>query len=250
MSRYADLSGSDRDCPAVPGSSGARRARGLLVRRSGQVIQDRQMRSVSGRYSIRSKKVRRDRRARLGPSRRGRQLASGGRARMAESGTAGRGAARLTQMSSPRSAASASSRWGKCSAPRSSIGYTGGYNCPGPLGDGLVSADRMVTQVSGHRGPGSFGPLARTLYKARQTAIARMSAECAELGGHGVVGVGLMVGAFPAGGQEFRAIGTAVREARRQCLVLRRGRPQRHLGTRPASRPGCLVRRLLHRPRP
>jgi len=92
-----------------------------------------------------------------------------------------------------------------------SIGYTGGYDCPGPFGDGMVSPDRSVTQVSGRGRPGSFGPLAQTLYKARRTAIARMSAECAGLGGHGVVGVRLTVGAFPAGGLEFKAIGTAVR---------------------------------------
>jgi uncharacterized protein YbjQ (UPF0145 family) len=92
-----------------------------------------------------------------------------------------------------------------------SIGYTGGYGCPGPFGDGMVSPDRSVTQVSGRGGLGSFGPLAQTLYKARRTAIARMSAECAELGGHGVVGVRLAVGVFSTGGLEFRAIGTAVR---------------------------------------
>jgi len=38
-----------------------------------------------------------------------------------------------------------------------------------------------------------------------------MSAECAGLGGHGVVGVRLTVGASPTGGMEFTAIGTAVR---------------------------------------
>jgi uncharacterized protein YbjQ (UPF0145 family) len=91
------------------------------------------------------------------------------------------------------------------------IGYTGGYNCPGPFGDGGVSPDRSVTEVSGRGRSGSFGPLVQTLYKARSTAIARMSAECAELGGHGVVGVRLTAGAFPAGGQEFRAVGTALR---------------------------------------
>ena len=47
------------------------------------------------------------------------------------------------------------------------IGYTGGYNCPGPFGDGMVSPDRMVTEVSGRGGSGSFGPLVQTLYKAR-----------------------------------------------------------------------------------
>jgi hypothetical protein len=35
------------------------------------------------------------------------------------------------------------------------IGYTGGYNCPGPFGDGMVSPDRMVTQVSGRGGQGA-----------------------------------------------------------------------------------------------
>jgi uncharacterized protein YbjQ (UPF0145 family) len=38
-----------------------------------------------------------------------------------------------------------------------------------------------------------------------------MVAECVELGGHGVVGVRLTIGQFPAGGLEFKAIGTAVR---------------------------------------
>jgi len=38
-----------------------------------------------------------------------------------------------------------------------------------------------------------------------------MLAECAELGGHGIVGVSLSIGSFPAGGLEFKAIGTAVR---------------------------------------
>jgi uncharacterized protein YbjQ (UPF0145 family) len=38
-----------------------------------------------------------------------------------------------------------------------------------------------------------------------------MIRECQELGGHGIVGVRLTIGAFPAGGLEFKAIGTAVR---------------------------------------
>jgi uncharacterized protein YbjQ (UPF0145 family) len=50
-----------------------------------------------------------------------------------------------------------------------------------------------------------------TLYEARRAAIARMTTECVELGGHGVVGVSLTIGAFPTGGLEFKAIGTAVR---------------------------------------
>jgi uncharacterized protein YbjQ (UPF0145 family) len=50
-----------------------------------------------------------------------------------------------------------------------------------------------------------------TLYEARHKALSRMEEECRELGGHGVVGVGLTIGAFPAGGLEFKAIGTAIR---------------------------------------
>src|ERR1700728_5032578 len=49
------------------------------------------------------------------------------------------------------------------------------------------------------------------MYEARRTAIGRMISEGAELGGHGVVGVRLTIGGFPAGGLEFKAIGTAVR---------------------------------------
>jgi uncharacterized protein YbjQ (UPF0145 family) len=65
--------------------------------------------------------------------------------------------------------------------------------------------------VSGQGGYGSFGALVQTMYEARRTAIGRMLSECAELGGHGVVGVSLTIGGFPAGGLEFKAIGTAVR---------------------------------------
>jgi uncharacterized protein YbjQ (UPF0145 family) len=49
------------------------------------------------------------------------------------------------------------------------------------------------------------------MYQARHAAIGRMTAECARLGGHGVVGVRLSRGSFPLGGLEFTAIGTAVR---------------------------------------
>jgi uncharacterized protein YbjQ (UPF0145 family) len=58
---------------------------------------------------------------------------------------------------------------------------------------------------------GSFGPMVQTLYNARRRAVGRMTEECVELGGHGVVGVLLTIGHFPAGGLEFKAIGTAVR---------------------------------------
>jgi uncharacterized protein YbjQ (UPF0145 family) len=93
------------------------------------------------------------------------------------------------------------------------VGYTGGYACPGAWAGygGYVTPYQSVTSVSGVSSMGSFGPMVQTLYQARRRAIARMSAECAELGGHGVVGVLLTIGAFPAGGLEFKAIGTAVR---------------------------------------
>ena len=93
------------------------------------------------------------------------------------------------------------------------VGYTGGYGCPGAWAGygGWATPYRSVTQVSGQGGYGSFGPLVQTMYEARRKAIGRMTAECAELGGHGVVGVRLTIGAFPAGGLEFKAIGTAVR---------------------------------------
>jgi uncharacterized protein YbjQ (UPF0145 family) len=100
------------------------------------------------------------------------------------------------------------------------LGFTGGYSCPGAWatyggayrGSRGYGANR--TQVSSGGAAysyGSFGPLVKTMYEARRTAIGRMVEECRLLGGHGVVGVQLTIGAFPAGGLEFKAIGTAVR---------------------------------------
>jgi uncharacterized protein YbjQ (UPF0145 family) len=93
------------------------------------------------------------------------------------------------------------------------IGYTGGYACPGAWAGfgGYATPYQSVTAVSGGGSMGSFGPMVQMLYQARRRALGRMSAECAELGGHGVVGVSLTIGRFPAGGLEFQAIGTAVR---------------------------------------
>ena len=95
------------------------------------------------------------------------------------------------------------------------IGFSGGYNCPGAWSGfgSYAQAYRSVTQVSGRGGYGSFGPLTQAMYDARHLAINRMVTECAELGGHGIVGVSLTIGSFPAGGLEFKAIGTAVRSA-------------------------------------
>jgi uncharacterized protein YbjQ (UPF0145 family) len=95
------------------------------------------------------------------------------------------------------------------------IGYTGGYACPGAWGTswgyGTPMPARTTTQVSSRGGWGSFAPLVQAMYDARHKALDRMATECEELGGHGVVGVRLTIGAFPAGGLEFKAIGTAVR---------------------------------------
>jgi uncharacterized protein YbjQ (UPF0145 family) len=94
------------------------------------------------------------------------------------------------------------------------IGYTGGYACPGAWAGygGFVTPTRGVTSVSsGGASYSAFGPMVATLYEARHKALSRMEEECRELGGHGVVGVGLTIGAFPAGGLEFKAIGTAIR---------------------------------------
>jgi uncharacterized protein YbjQ (UPF0145 family) len=51
------------------------------------------------------------------------------------------------------------------------------------------------------------------MYQARRAAVDRMAAECAALGGHGVVGVRLSRGPFALGGLEFTAVGTAVAAA-------------------------------------
>ncbi len=92
------------------------------------------------------------------------------------------------------------------------IGYTGGYACPGGWAGygGFVVPSAGVTAVSSTGSLGSFKPMVAALYEARRTAIARMIGECQELGGHGIVGVRLTIGAFPAGGMEFIAIGTAI----------------------------------------
>jgi uncharacterized protein YbjQ (UPF0145 family) len=96
------------------------------------------------------------------------------------------------------------------------IGYSGGYACPGAWAGyggygGFAGPYRSVTALSGSGSMGSYAPMVQTLYEARRQAIGRMVAECAELGGHGVVGVLLTIRPFPAGGLEFKAIGTAVR---------------------------------------
>jgi uncharacterized protein YbjQ (UPF0145 family) len=96
------------------------------------------------------------------------------------------------------------------------LGYAGygyGFGCP----SGFSSYSRVTptwqpgytSTSSSRRSP--YAGLVQGMYEARHKAIDRMSAECAGLGGHGVVGVRLTIGRFPAGGLEFHAIGTAVR---------------------------------------
>jgi uncharacterized protein YbjQ (UPF0145 family) len=96
-----------------------------------------------------------------------------------------------------------------------SVGHDG-YRCPGtwrtsPEARPATPEARPATQVSGQGRQGSFGPLVQAMGQARDKAMSRLAAECGQLGGHGVVGVRLSIGSFPAGGPEFLAIGTAVR---------------------------------------
>jgi uncharacterized protein YbjQ (UPF0145 family) len=93
-----------------------------------------------------------------------------------------------------------------------SAGSASGSSCPGAGGSaGDAAQARPAIYVSGQGGLGSFGPLVQAMNQARHTAVDRMTAECAALGGHGVVGVRLTRGPFVLGGLEFSAVGTAVR---------------------------------------
>ena len=90
-------------------------------------------------------------------------------------------------------------------------GAASGYSCPWLPGSPVAgSPPRPATQVSGQGGAGSFGPLVQAMDQARQTAVDRLIAECAQLGGHGVVGVHVSRGPF-LGATQFTVIGTAVR---------------------------------------
>ena len=81
-------------------------------------------------------------------------------------------------------------------------GSASGSSCP--------AAGASGAQLPGRGDPAGFGPLVEAMYQARRTAVDRMTAECAALGGHGVVGVRLSRGPFALGGLEFTAVGTAV----------------------------------------
>ena len=92
-----------------------------------------------------------------------------------------------------------------------SAGAASAASCPGVPGssEGGLPA-RSAAQVTGRGDAGGLGPRVEAVYQARQTAVDRMTAECAALGGHGVVGVRLPRGLFSLGGLEFTAIGTAI----------------------------------------
>jgi uncharacterized protein YbjQ (UPF0145 family) len=93
-----------------------------------------------------------------------------------------------------------------------SAGSARGYSCPGAWGSSAGGMQAGATPaVAGQGGLEIFGPLVQAMYQARDTAIDRMATECAELGGHGVVGVRLSQGSFFLGGYEFTALGTAIR---------------------------------------
>jgi uncharacterized protein YbjQ (UPF0145 family) len=96
------------------------------------------------------------------------------------------------------------------------MGYRGAYGCPSGVVFG--SYNRLqprwqpgYTSLSSQPGA-MYAPMVQTMYAARRKAISRMVAECAALGGHGVVGVRLSIRRFQFGvAMEFNAIGTAVR---------------------------------------
>lgn len=82
------------------------------------------------------------------------------------------------------------------------LGYTGAWACSGAwTGNTDVSSSTWAP----------FSQLVASMYAARRLALGRAVAECAALGGDGIVGVKLKIGHFPAGGLEFTALGTAVR---------------------------------------
>jgi len=109
------------------------------------------------------------------------------------------------------------------------IAHGDGYACPKvtassreavaarPTGQ-LRERDDQGPQQRGQEaerdGQGPLGPLVRAMDQARRTAVERMTAQCAELGGDGVVALRVSRGAFLLGGQEFTALGTAVRAGR------------------------------------
>lgn len=95
------------------------------------------------------------------------------------------------------------------------IAYSNSWNCgirdnSQDLGSFLSVLQPGVPVVARVR---DVADLWRARYEAFRRAVDRMRHECVELDGDGAVAVNLTVAPFPAGGLEFRAIGTAVRAA-------------------------------------
>ena len=117
----------------------------------------------------------------------------------------------------------ASSPPARCSAPPSTTSAT-----PAATAARARGAATATPGAPRPRGPrcragaatARSGRWCKTMYEARRTAISRMVAECAELGGHGVVGVRLTIGPFPVrrpGVQGDRHRGRARRARRRSA---------------------------------
>jgi len=89
---------------------------------------------------------------------------------------------------------------------------TAAVSCPGTATPSLVpGASARVTGWSG-----SAARIAQALYDGYRTAIDRMTGECSDLGGHGIVGATLQVtetpgDSFTAATVAFKVIGTAMR---------------------------------------
>jgi uncharacterized protein YbjQ (UPF0145 family) len=99
------------------------------------------------------------------------------------------------------------------------VAYGDGYSCPRTSAS---SRDATGIPLSGRQpepdgqwreedDQGPLGPLVRAKDQARRTAVERITAQCVQLGGDGVVGLRVSRGPFLLGGQEFTALGTAVR---------------------------------------
>jgi uncharacterized protein YbjQ (UPF0145 family) len=112
------------------------------------------------------------------------------------------------------------------------LGTVLGAGCPGTSTDYLLRDSPSLPGGGTGPGPdpiyGAADPAAKVaqgLYAGRRAAIERMTEQCAELGGHGIVGATVRVREIPpdpltAGALEFTVIGTAVRAG--GCPPLRR----------------------------
>jgi uncharacterized protein YbjQ (UPF0145 family) len=90
-----------------------------------------------------------------------------------------------------------------------------GVGCPGTTAASYERRDAAAVG-SGEGAGGSAGRLEQSLHAGRRTALDRMAGECAELGGHGVIGAALRVTEIPAtsltaAAVQFTVIGTVVR---------------------------------------